>query len=470
MKTQIKKICCIGAGYVGGPSMAIIADKCPHIVIHVVDKNKQRIDQWNNNNLDKLPIYEPGLKNIIKKCRDKNLFFSNKIEENLREADMVFISVNTPTKTKGIGAGQAIDLKWIESCARQIGEFAKDHTIVVEKSTLPVRTAQTIKTILEAYTAKEKKEKVHSRSFSILSNPEFLAEGTAIYDLQNPDRILIGGDDDCAINALSDIYLNWVPKDKILKTDLWSSELSKLISNAFLAQRISSINSVSALCEVSGAKINNVAKAVGMDRRIGQDFLKAGPGFGGSCFKKDILNLIYICNHYGLNDVANYWQKVLDINYWQQKRITKVIIDNLFGTISEKKIAILGFAFKPNTNDTRESPAIAICNDLLEEGCYLSIYDPKVEKSQIQSEFSKFSGNSFNKSWNMAGSVYEAVSEVDALIFLTEWEEFSNLNYEIISEAMNIPKWIFDTRNIVEYKKIKDYGFKLWKLGEGIST
>ena len=470
MKKQIKKICCIGAGYVGGPSMAIIADKCPHIFINVVDKNKQRIDQWNNKNLDELPIYEPGLKNIIKKCRNKNLFFSNKIEENLRESDMVFISVNTPTKTKGIGAGQAIDLKWIESCARQIGEFAKDHTIVVEKSTLPVRTAQTIKTILEAYTTKEKKEKLRSRSFSILSNPEFLAEGTAIYDLQNPDRILIGGDDNYAINALSDIYLNWVAKDKILKTDLWSSELSKLIANAFLAQRISSINSVSALCEVSGAKINNVAKAVGMDRRIGKDFLNAGPGFGGSCFKKDILNLIYICNHYGLNEVADYWQKVLDINYWQQKRITKVIIDNLFGTISEKKIAILGFAFKPNTNDTRESPGIAICNDLLEEGCYLSIYDPKVEKSQIQSEFSKFSGNSFNKSWNMAGSVYEAVREVDAIIFLTEWEEFSNLNYEIISEAMNIPKWIFDTRNIVDYKKIKDYGFKLWKLGEGISS
>ena len=468
MTKQIKKICCIGAGYVGGPSMAIIAEKCPHILINVVDKNKDRIEKWNNTDLEKLPIFEPGLKNIIKKCRNKNLFFSTKIKENLRKADMVFISVNTPTKTKGIGAGQAIDLKWIESCARQIGEFAENHTIVVEKSTLPVRTAQTIKTILEAYTAKEKKENINSRSFSILSNPEFLAEGTAIDDLHNPDRILIGGEDLSAINSLSDIYLHWVAKDKILKTDLWSSELSKLIANAFLAQRISSINSVSALCEVSGAKINNVARAVGMDRRIGQDFLNAGPGFGGSCFKKDILNLIYICNHYGLNDVANYWQKVLDINYWQQNRLTKVIIDNLFGTISEKKIAILGFAFKPNTNDTRESPAISICNDLLEEGCYLSIYDPKVERSQIQNEFSNLSTNSQNKTWDLAGSVYEAVQGADALIFLTEWEEFSNLNYEKISDAMNIPKWIFDTRNIVDYEKIKDYGFKLWKLGEGI--
>ena len=468
MTKQIKKICCIGAGYVGGPSMAIIAEKCPHILINVVDKNKDRIEKWNNTDLEKLPIFEPGLKNIIKKCRNKNLFFSTKIKENLRKADMVFISVNTPTKTKGIGAGQAIDLKWIESCARQIGEFAENHTIVVEKSTLPVRTAQTIKTILEAYTAKEKKENINSRSFSILSNPEFLAEGTAIDDLHNPDRILIGGEDLSAINSLSDIYLHWVAKDKILKTDLWSSELSKLIANAFLAQRISSINSVSALCEVSGAKINNVARAVGMDRRIGQDFLNAGPGFGGSCFKKDILNLIYICNHYGLNDVANYWQKVLDINYWQQNRLTKVIIDNLFGTISEKKIAILGFAFKPNTNDTRESPAISICNDLLEEGCYLSIYDPKVERSQIQNEFSNLSTNSQNKTWDLVGSVYEAVQGADALILLTEWEEFSNLNYEKISDAMNIPKWIFDTRNIVDYEKIKDYGFKLWKLGEGI--
>ena len=467
MTTQIKKICCIGAGYVGGPSMAIIADRCPHIVINVVDNNKNRIEQWNNNNLDKLPIYEPGLKNIIKNCRNKNLFFSAEIEENLRKADMVFISVNTPTKTKGIGAGQAIDLKWIESCARQIGKFAQKHTIVVEKSTLPVRTAQTIKTILDAYTATEK-HKVNSRSFSILSNPEFLSEGTAIYDLQNPDRILIGGDDINAINSLSDIYLNWVPKNKILKTDLWSSELSKLIANAFLAQRISSINSVSALCEVSGAKINNVSRAVGMDRRIGQEFLNAGPGYGGSCFKKDILNLIYICNHYGLIDVANYWQKVLDINYWQQNRITKVIIDNLFGTISEKKIAILGFAFKPNTNDTRESPAISICNDLLEEGCYLSIYDPKVEKFQIENELSKLSGDSHNKSWDLVESAYEAVKGVDALILLTDWEEFSNLNYEIISDEMNIPKWIFDTRNIVDYERIKDYGFKLWKLGEGI--
>ena len=470
MKLKIKKICCIGAGYVGGPSMAILADKNPNITVNVVDMNKNRISGWNHKDLDNLPIYEPGLKQIVKKCRNKNLFFSTEIEENVRTADMIFISVNTPTKTKGIGAGQAIDLKWIESCARQIGRFAQNHTIVVEKSTLPVRTAETIKTILDAYTDQEKKDKKKcARSFSILSNPEFLAEGTAINDLENPDRVLIGGDDDDAINSLSEIYLNWIEKEKILKTDIWSSELSKLIANAFLAQRISSINSVSALCEESGANINYVAKAVGMDTRIGKDFLNAGPGFGGSCFKKDILNLIYICNHYGLEEVSSYWQKIIDINDWQKIRITKVIIENLFGTISEKKIAVLGFAFKPNTNDTRESPSISICKDLLDEGCNLSIYDPKVKESQIENELNTQSTKSKagNGEWSFANSLYEAVNAADAIIFLTEWDEFANLNFERISKAMNIPKWIFDTRNIVDVKKIRNYGFKLWKLGEG---
>ena len=473
MENPIKKVCCIGAGYVGGPTMTVMADRSPEIEFNVVDKNLKRIESWNSLDLNNLPIYEPGLIKLINKCRNKNLYFSNEIEKNIALADMIFISVNTPTKTTGLGAGQAIDLKWIESCARQIAMHAKGHTIVVEKSTLPVKTAQTIKSILDSYIKKDLRDNnKNSKTFSILSNPEFLAEGTAIEDLLKPDRILIGGDDNDAIEVLKNIYLKWVDEQKILTTDIWSAELSKLIANAFLAQRISSINSISALCESTEANISDVAKAVGMDSRIGKYFLKSGPGFGGSCFKKDILNLVYICNYYGLFEVANYWEKVITINSWQQNRIVSIIVQKLYGTISGKKIAILGFAFKANTNDTRESPAINICRKLLEEGCMLNIYDPKVSKEQIDNDLKNedlSNLNEFNneKKWQVSPSIIDAVRNTDALIILTDWNEFYNLDLKEINNLMRPPGWIFDTRNIININQANKYGLNIWKIGNG---
>jgi UDPglucose 6-dehydrogenase len=474
-KYNIKKICCIGAGYVGGPTMAVFASHCPNIIINIVDINKKRIDDWNSKNSSDFPIFEPGLDDLILNFRDKNLFFTTDLQNSISEADMIFISVNTPTKTKGIGAGQASDLKWVEASARQIARFSKSHTIVVEKSTLPVKTAETIKNILMSSQDKESKE---LKTFSVLSNPEFLSEGNAIKDLQNPDRVLIGGEDDRAIKALSDIYLRWVPEKKILKTNLWSSELSKLTANAFLAQRISSVNSISALCEVTGADIKQVCKAIGMDKRIGSKFLNPGPGFGGSCFQKDILNLVYLCNYYKLEEVANYWQGVLDINNWQKSRISKVIVNYLFGNISGKKITILGFAFKANTNDTRQSPSISICNDLLEEGAHLSIYDPKVENYKIANDLKtmhtenqdleEIEENEENGSWINYSSVEEATFESDAIVILTEWEEFSHIDWESIIKSMRKPAWIFDTRACIDYDRAKKAGFNIWNIGNSL--
>ncbi len=465
---KIKKICCIGAGYVGGPTMAVLADKCPYLEINVVDINKNRICAWNDIDLSKLPIYEPGLEEIIRKRRNKNLFFSTEVEKHIKNAEMIFISVNTPTKTKGLGAGFASDLRWIESCARQIAKHAEGETIIVEKSTLPVRTAEKIKSILDS-SLKNVNSQNKNTNFSVLSNPEFLAEGTAIEDLINPDRILIGGDNPEAINLLEDIYSNWIEKDKILKTNIWSSELSKLIANAFLAQRISSINSVSALCEKTGANVLEVSKAIGMDSRIGNKFLNAGPGFGGSCFKKDILNLIYISEFYGLKEVADYWKNVLDINHWQQNRISSLIIDKLFGTIAGKKISILGFAFKSNTNDTRESPAINICKNLLNEGSELNIYDPKVSQEEIISVLGKNNQELDNNAgnWHKLNTIIETVTNTDAIIVLTEWEEFKNINWVEISKLMRKPAWIFDTRNICNKEQIEKTDINFWQLGIG---
>ncbi len=472
MKFLIEKICCIGAGYVGGPTMAVIAHKCPDIEVNVVDINPLRIQEWNSPDFDNLPVFEPGLSDILKKCRNRNLFFSIDIEKHISEADMIFISVNTPTKTRGIGAGQASDLKWIEASARQIAKYAKGKTIVVEKSTLPVKTAEVIKSILQTLSSSNKYNKQNSKKFYILSNPEFLAEGTAISDLTNPDRVLIGGDDEEAISCLKKLYLNWVNEEKIITSDLWSSELSKLIANAFLAQRVSSINSISALCESTQANINDVSKAIGMDSRIGEYFLRAGPGFGGSCFKKDILNLIYICNNYGLDEVSSYWEKVLTINDWQKNRIIKIISEKLFGTISGKKIAILGFAFKANTNDTRESPAIQICKGLLDEGSFLSIYDPKVHINQIKNDLATFpyienSSSNHSASWESAESIEDAVQNSDAMLILSDWEEFYNINYKILINKMRGPSWIFDTRNIINLDEAKKSGFNVWALGKG---
>ena len=461
---KIKNICCIGAGYVGGPTMAVIAKNCPEVQVTVVDINPERIANWNDENLLNLPIYEPGLDKIIAQCRGKNLHFSTDIPNFIKSADLVFISVNTPTKTSGIGAGQAIDLKYVEESSRIIAKHANGHTIVVEKSTLPVKTAQTIKEILDASIMNNEEE---DKSFSVLSNPEFLAEGTAINDLKNPDRILIGGEDKQAINALVEIYSNWVDKDKVFTTDLWSSELSKLIANAFLAQRISSINTISALCESTGAKINDVALAVGMDKRIGSSFLNSGPGFGGSCFKKDISNLVYISNHYGLFEVASYWQKVLDINSWQQKRFVELVVEKMFGTISSKKIAILGFAFKANTNDTRESPAIYICRKLLEEGALLNIYDPKVCSTQISKDLNFSNNQTLNQNWLFSNSLDDAFRNVDAALILTEWNEFQSLQWCKLSKLMRQPAWVFDTRSIINIKEAQKYGMKVWQVGFG---
>ena len=459
----IKNICCIGAGYVGGPTMSVIASNCPDYIVNVVDINQQRIKAWNSNDFNQLPVFEPGLEKIVKECRGRNLFFSNKLEECISNADIVFISVNTPTKTKGIGAGFASDLKWIESSARQIARFAKSHTIVVEKSTLPVKTAETIKFILNSSEQNDDiNEENNKKTFSIVSNPEFLAEGTAINDLQNPDRVLIGGEDEYSINLVSDIYKNWVHQDRIITTNLWSSELSKLVANAFLAQRISSINSISALCENTGADISEVAKAIGTDSRIGSKFLKPGPGFGGSCFKKDILNLVYLCRYYGLNEVADYWEKVVDINSWQQTRISSLVIRNLFGTLSNKKLAVFGFSFKANTNDIRESPSINISKNLLQEGANLSFYDPKVNSKKILSEFDEISNN---KNVFICDSTIEAAKGSDAIIVLTDWDEFNYLDWKSIFEVMRKPAWVFDSRVFLDKQYLKDLGFKVWSLG-----
>ncbi len=471
MSFEVKNICCIGAGYVGGPTMAVIAKNCPDIKVNVVDLNEERISRWNDPNFENLPIFEPGLNEIVKKCRGINLFFSNNIKENISNADIIFISVNTPTKTKGLGAGLAIDLKWIEKSAREISKYAKGETIVVEKSTLPVKTASTIKKILDS-TSNEKVSYPNNKIFHVLSNPEFLAEGTAINDIEEPDRVLIGGEDKKAIEVLSNIYKRWIKKEKILTTNLWSSELSKLISNAFLAQRISSINSVSAICEATGADIKEVSKAVGFDKRIGKYFLNAGPGFGGSCFKKDILNLIYISKHYGLNEVAEYWQKVIEINTWQLSRISKIIVEKLFGTISGKKLAILGFSFKANTNDTRESPAIYICKELMTEGGNLFIYDPKVDASQISKDLNKKMIGDENIAskegeWCISKNIYDAARNADAIIILTEWSEFKNLDWNQISNIMRRPAWIFDTRYLLNPKDLSSIDINYWRIGYG---
>ena len=468
--TEIRKICCIGAGYVGGSTMAVIADHCPNIQVKVIDINSSRIDAWNSADLAELPIFEPGLDMVIDRCRGRNLFFTTNLELSIAESDMVFISVNTPTKSKGLGAGKASDLKWVEASARQVAKFSKSHTIVVEKSTLPVRTAETIQKILaEAQEATNQKNQ--TKTFAVLSNPEFLSEGNAINDLEQPDRVLIGGEDQNAIEALANLYLNWIPPEKILRTNIWSSELSKLAANAFLAQRISSINSISALCEATGADIKQVAKAIGTDSRIGSKFLDAGPGFGGSCFQKDILNLVYLCEYYGLTDAAQYWQEVVNLNNWQKKRIARLIVNRLFGNVAGKRVAIFGFAFKANTNDTRESPCIKICTDLLEEGAHLAIYDPKVSKDQITKNLQLKPNQDKNQNiidtglWTYCNSILEAAKYADCIVILTDWDEFKEINWSKLSEIMRKPSWIFDTRACINYPLAKQAGFNIWRVG-----
>ncbi len=455
MKSSLS-ICCLGAGYVGGPTMAMIAAKCPDIRVTVTDPNAERIAAWNS---DTLPVYEPGLQELVESARGKNLFFSTDIKTAIREADVIFVSVGTPTKHYGKGAGRAADLKYIESAARMIAEVAEGPKIVVEKSTLPVRTASALLTILRSNSTKA--------SFQVLSNPEFLAEGTAVDDLQNPDRVLIGGEQTpeglAAIEVVVGIYARWVPREKILTTNLWSSELSKLVANAFLAQRISSINSISALCEATEADVDEVARAIGHDSRIGPKFLKASVGYGGSCFQKDILNLSYLCEHFGLPEVAAYWESVVKINDWQKSRFSGRIIRDLFNTVSGKHIGILGFAFKKDTNDTRETAAIAVCRDLLAEGAKVYVYDPQVSEEQIRADVL---GNKENENLIVVKSALEACDAAHGVAVLTEWDEFKTLDFQKIYDGMLKPAFLFDGRNILPHAKLKDLGFRVFAIGK----
>src|SRR5215216_4305167 len=451
------KICCIGAGYVGGPTMAMIALKAPNIEVQVVDLNPSRIAAWNSNIL---PIYEPGLEEIVLGTRGKNLHFSSDVAGGIKAADIIFVAVNTPTKTYGVGAGRAADLRYIESVARTIAEHANGPKIIVEKSTIPVKTAETIKDILRA--------NARGHKFEVLSNPEFLAEGTAIADLMSPDRVLIGGErtdgGEVALQKLVEVYAHWVPRERIITTNLWSSELSKLVANAFLAQRISSINSISALCEKTEANISEVANAIGRDERIGHRFLQASVGFGGSCFKKDILNLVYLCEHYGLPEVARYWEQVVLMNDYQEARFAANMVASMFNTVAGKRIALFGVAFKANTSDTRESPALAVCHALLEEKAQIVMTDPYALENACQDLEDLESRITYEP------DPYVAARNAHAIAILTEWPQYAELDYERIYSSMVKPAFIFDGRNLLDHRKLFEIGFNVYSIGKPART
>ncbi|MDC0946564.1 nucleotide sugar dehydrogenase [Nitrospinaceae bacterium] len=448
-----KNILCIGAGYVGGPTMTVIANKCPEYKVTVVDISQERIDAWNS---DQLPLFEPGLFDRVLKVRGKNLFFSTDIDTAIDQADIIFVSVNTPTKNFGEGAGKAVDLQFIEKTARRIKENSRSNKIVVEKSTLPVRAAETLAKILHSGS--------NSVDFEILSNPEFMAEGSGIRDMEFPDRILIGSRETslglAARQELVDLYRHWVPEENLITTNLWSSELSKLVSNAFLAQRISSINSIAAICEVTEADVTDVSKAVGRDSRIGAKFLNAGPGFGGSCFRKDILNLVYLCEHYQLNEIAAFWEQVVTLNDYQMERFVKRILQAMFNTLVGKKIAVFGFAFKPDTGDTRDSPAIYICKRLLEEKACLRISDPHALDNARKDLDGIDAGVEYLE------DPYKAAEGVHGLALVTEWAEYSKLDYKKIFDKMEKPAFIFDGRNHLDHKALFDIGFNVYSVGK----
>ena len=448
-----KDIVCIGAGYIGGPTMAVIALKNPGRKVYVVDIDRARIDAWNSENL---PIFEPGLKEVVERVRGRNLFFSTDIEGCIRKCDIIFVGVNTPTKMFGRGAGRASDLQYWEATARNIAKWAENDKIVVEKSTLPVRTAAAMSAILNTH---------EQYRFEVLSNPEFLAEGTAIQDLMSPDRVLIGGDrtpsGEAAVRAVVDIYAGegdaWVPRERILTTNVWSAELSKLAANAFLAQRVSSINAIAGLCEATGADVDEVARVIGADRRIGPKFLKAGPGFGGSCFKKDVLNLVYLCESFGLLTAAEYWTGVIKMNDHQQERIVSRLFREMFNTLANKKIAMFGFAFKADTGDTRETPAGYVARLLADEHVRLTITDPKAldnarkDLEGIDAEFT--------------ADPYEAAREADAVLLLTDWREYPRLDWKRIYDSMRKPALVFDTRNCLDSAALRALGFKVLNIG-----
>jgi UDPglucose 6-dehydrogenase len=461
----IKSICCLGAGYVGGPTMAMIAAKCPEIQVTVADFNESRIAAWNS---ESLPVYEPGLEEVVRSARGRNLHFTTDIRAAIASADLIFVAVGTPTKSYGIGAGRAADLRYIEAAARLIAEVSVGHKIIVEKSTIPVKTAEAIKSILAANTP-------HGATFHVLSNPEFLAEGTAVADMESPDRILIGGETTpegtAAVEALVSVYANWIPRERILTTNLWSSELSKLVANAFLAQRISSINSISALCEETGADVDEVARAIGMDSRIGPKFLKASVGFGGSCFQKDILNLVYLCDSFNLPQVAEYWRQVIHINDWQKGRFVEKIVRTLYNTVNGKRIAILGFAFKKDTNDTRESAAIQVCRDLLLEQAHLAIYDPRVDTDTIHRDLlaAGVDPERLATHVEICTSPYVAAENAHAVATLTEWDEFRTLDMTRLHQAMFKPAFVFDGRAVLPSAVWAAYGFQVFVIGKGDS-
>jgi UDPglucose 6-dehydrogenase len=448
-----KKILCIGAGYVGGPSMAMIAYKCPDYRITVVDTNPDRIDAWNS---AELPVYEPGLDSIVKKTRGKNLFFTKDIENQIKENDIIFVSVNTPTKTYGAGADMAADLQYWEKTARQILKYSRSSKIVIEKSTLPVKTALAMGKILSSGKGRIK--------FEVLSNPEFMAEGTAMSDLERPDRVLIGSHETKsglkARAELMEIYARWIPLKKIITSNIWSSELSKLVANAFLAQRVSSINSISALCEKTDADISEVSRAVGMDRRIGDKFLNAGIGFGGSCFKKDILNLVYLCNYYALPEVAAYWESVVKINEYQQERFITNILKAMFNTLAGKKICVLGFAFKADTGDTRESPAINIVRKLLAEHAQITISDPRALKNAA------IDLEDIKENIKYIEDPYRAAASCHALLILTDWDLYRMLDFKKIYRSMVKPAFLFDGRNTIDHHKCFTIGFNVYPIGK----
>ena len=446
-------ILCIGAGYVGGPTMAVIAKNCPQHRVVVVDVNEERIKAWES---DQLPIFEPGLDEVVSCARGRNLFFSTEINRNIAEADIIFVSVNTPTKTFGQGAGRAADLQYWEKTARQILENSSSHKIVVEKSTLPVRTAEAMERILNSNGS--------SARFDVVSNPEFLAEGTAIQDMEDPDRVLIGGRDTpagrTAVQTIMDIYATWVPRERILATNLWSGELAKLAANAFLAQRVSSINSISALCEKTGADVTEVARAVGMDSRIGPRFLQASVGFGGSCFRKDILNLVYLCQYYGLKEVADYWEQVVQMNEWQEGRFVDNIVSAMFNTVAGKRIALYGAAFKANTGDTRESPALAVCQRLIEEHAQVILTDPHALENARASLGALAEGVTFEP------DAYRAAEGAHAIALVTDWAQYTTLDYEAIYASMVKPAFIFDGRNCLDHCRLYEIGFNVYPIGK----
>ncbi|HNR68247.1 MAG TPA: UDP-glucose 6-dehydrogenase [bacterium] len=448
-----KQILCIGAGYVGGPTMAVIAAKCPQYKVTIVDINADKIRQWQS---EKLPIYEPGLLEVVKQARGRNLFFSTEIEKNIEEADIIFVSVNTPTKTFGEGAGKSADLQYWEKTARTILRAAKSDKIIVEKSTLPVRTASAMERIVNS-----KENGIH---FEVVSNPEFLAEGTAVVDLEKPDRVLIGSRETesgrRARQEIVDIYANWVPRERIITSNIWSSELSKLVANAFLAQRISSINSISALCEKTEADVSEVAYAIGMDSRIGSKFLQASVGFGGSCFKKDILNLVYIAESYGLQEVADYWQNVIKINDYQENRFVRKMISVMFNTIAGKRIALFGFAFKADTGDTREAPAITVTRKLVDERARVIITDPQAipnAKKDLQDIIDQV---------EFEPDPYQAAQGTHAIAVMTEWKLYKTLDYRKIYAGMEKPAFVFDGRNILPHDELYQIGFNVYPIGK----